>query len=112
MNSNNHSISLDVFSFSLSPPPSFSTRLRSFFHKYGYYLILFCLFLFCLTEFTHYTNTRSLRILIEEKENLLESETIMNETEIRKKYNNEYQFLNNISSYEYEGKWNNLTLPQ
>ena len=112
MNSNNHSISLDVFSFSLSPPPSFSTRLRSFFHKYGYYLILFCLFLACIAEFTHYTNKRSLRMLSEEEANLLENETIMNETEIRKKYNNEYKFLNNITLYEYEGKWNNLTLPQ
>ena len=108
---NNQSISLEVFSFSQSPQSSFSSRVRSFFSKYGYYIILLCLFLASLTEFTHYTNTRSLRKLSEEKANLLENETIMNETEIRQKYNNEYQFLNNITLYEYMGKWKNLVLP-
>ena len=90
---NNESISLEVFSSFHSPPISFSSRLRSFFSKYGYYLILLCLFLASLSEFTHYTNTRSLRKLSEEEANLLENETLMNETEIRKKYNNDYQFL-------------------
>ena len=109
---NNESISLEVFSSFHSPPISFSSRLRSFFSKYGYYLILLCLFLASLSEFTHYTNTRSLRKLSEEKANLLENETLMNETEIRKKYNNDYQFLSNITLYEYMGTWQNLALPQ
>ena len=109
---NNESISLEVFSSFHSPPISFSSRLRSFFSKYGYYLILLCLFLASLSEFTHYTNTRSLRKLSEEKANLLENETLMNETEIRKKYNNDYQFLSNLTLYEYKGKWSDLVLPQ
>ena len=110
-NENENNSLVDSPSFYINRSQGMISHIKHFLMEYSYYLIISMMFVCTLFQFNQFIKKKkNMRQLVELQKLDEINKTGINKTSIELIYNTEYEFLNNISLYEYAGDWENLKL--